>query len=71
MYNFTKDLEKNHSTLKKKLLPKGYTILDEFNCKGRNKNSFLRFLGGMNRGRPDAEDLKDAENFTKKLKQNL
>ena len=68
---FEKDLEKNHSTLKEKLLSKGYTIVDEFNCKGRNTNSFSRFFGGMNRGRPNAKDLKNAEKFAYKLKQKL
>jgi flavodoxin len=68
---FKRDLKKNHSTLKEKLQSKGYTIVDEFSCKGRNTNSFSRFFGGMNRGRPNAEDLKDAEKFAQNLKQNL
>jgi flavodoxin len=67
---FKRDIEKNHSTLKQKLQSKGYTIVDEFNCKGRNTNSFSRFLGGMNRGRPNAEDLKGAEKSAQNLKQN-
>ncbi len=66
-----KDLEKNHSTLKEKLESKGYMIADEFNCKGRNTNSFSRFFGGLNRGRPNAGDLKNAEEFAQKLKQKL
>jgi len=68
---FKRDIKKNHSTLKQKLQSKGYTIVDEFSCKGRNTNSFSRFFGGMNRGRPNAEDLKDAEEFAQNLKQNL
>jgi flavodoxin len=68
---FKKDLEKNHSTLKEKLQSKGYTIVDEFNCKGRNTNSFSRFFGGLNRGRPNVEDLKNAETFAQNLKQRL
>jgi flavodoxin len=43
--------------------------VDEFNCPGFNTNSFLRVLGGMNRGRPNAKDLKHAEEFAQKLKQ--
>jgi len=42
---FKRDLKKNHSTLKEKLQSKGYTIVDEFSCKGRNTNSFSSFLG--------------------------
>ena len=61
---------KNHSTLREKLESKGYTIVDEFQCKGFNTNSFLRLFGGMNKGRPNSEDLKNAEEFAQKLKQN-
>ena len=61
---------KDHSTLREKLESKGYTIVDEFQCKGFNTNSFLRLFGGMNKGRPNSEDLKNAEEFAQKLKQN-
>jgi flavodoxin len=62
-----KKLAEDHSTLREKLESKGYTIVDEFQCKGFNTNSFLRYFGGMNRGRPNAEDLKHAEEFAKNL----
>ncbi len=61
---------KDHNTLREKLESKGYIIVDEFQCKGFNTNSFLRFFGGMNKGRPNAGDLKNAEEFALKLKQN-
>ncbi len=63
--------EKDHSTLREKLESKGYRIVDEFQCKGFNTNSFLRFFGGMNKGRPNAEDLQNAEDFAQKIKQQL
>jgi len=63
--------EKDHSLLRKKLESKGYRIVDEFQCKGFNTNSFMRFFGGMNKGRPNAKDLKNAEEFAQKLKQQL
>ena len=59
----------DHSALRKKLQSKGYIIVDEFSCKGFNTNSFLKFFGGMNKGRPNAEDLKHAEEFAVNLKQ--
>ena len=59
---------KNHSALREKLQAKGYLIVDEFNCKGFNTNSFLKYFGGMNKGRPNAEDLKHAEEFAQNLK---
>ena len=52
---------KDHSLLSGKLQAKGYLIVGESNCKGFNTNSFPRYLGGMNRCRPNAEDLKHAE----------
>ena len=61
----------DHSTLRKKLECKGYRLVDEFQCKGFNTNSFMRFFGGMNRGRPNAKDLKNAEECAQKLKQKL
>lgn len=54
---------KDHATLREKLELKGYVIMDEFQCKGFNTNSFLKLFGGMNKGRPNARDLKDAEEF--------
>jgi flavodoxin len=58
----------DHSTLREKLESKGYMIVDEFACKGFNTNSFLKHFGGMNKGRPNAEDLKHAEEFSQNLK---
>ena len=57
----------DHSLLREKLRSKGYIIVDEFACKGFNTNSFMRYLGGMNKGRPNEEDLKNAEDVGKKL----
>ena len=62
---------KDHSLLREKLQSKGYQIVDEFSCKGFNTNSFLKVFGGMNKGRPNAKDLKHAEKFAQNLKQNL
>ena len=58
----------NHSLLREKLQSKGYTIVDEFGCVGFNTNSFLKLFGGINKGRPNAEDLKHAEEFVQNLK---
>jgi flavodoxin len=64
-------IAKDHSMLREKLQSKGYEILDDFQCKGFNTNSFMKYFGGMNKGRPNAEDLKHAEEFAQSLKQNL
>jgi flavodoxin len=62
---------KNHSQLKEKLQDKGYVIIDEVSCVGLNTNAFLRHIGGINKGRPNAEDLRHTEEFAKKLKNTV
>jgi len=59
---------KDHATLREKLESKGYVSIDEFQCKGFNTNSFLKLFGGMNKGRPNTEDLEHAEEFALNLK---
>lgn len=59
---------KNHHALREKLQSKGYMIVNEFSCAGFNTNSFLQRFGGINKGRPNAEDLKHAEEFALNLK---
>jgi flavodoxin len=66
-----KKVVKDHSFLREKLQSKGCIIVDEFQCKGFNTNSFMKYFGGMNKGRPNAEDLKNAKEFAQNLKQNL
>jgi flavodoxin len=60
-------VEKDHSLLREKLRAKGYLITAEYSCKGYNTNSFLKYVGGMNRGKPDGDDLRDAEQFISAL----
>jgi flavodoxin len=59
---------KCHTTLKDILQSKGYTIVDEFGCAGFNTNKILKWFGGINKGRPNAEDFRHAEEFALKLK---
>jgi len=66
-----KKLAKDHSSLRGKLQSKGYLIIDEFQCKGFNTNSFLKYFGGINKGQPNSEDLKHAEEFASKVKGQL
>lgn len=62
---------RDHAQLRKKLASKGYIIVGEFSCRGFNTNSFLKLFGGMNKGRPNAEDLQNAEAFALNLKQTI
>jgi hypothetical protein len=63
-------IEMNHAQMGQKLQAKGYTVIGEFGCAGWNTNSFLRYFGGFNKGRPDASDLADARTFAKRMLQN-
>ena len=58
---------KDHARLREILRSKGYEIAGEFSCKGFNTNSFLKFFGGMNKSRPNTEDIKNAESFACKM----
>ncbi len=62
-------VDKNHAALREKLRAKGYEIVGEFGCPGFNDNRFLRLIGGLNRGRPNAEDLERARSFARQLMQ--
>ena len=70
-YATDKSIDEPHSALREKLQSKGYTIVDEYNCAGFNTNSFLKYFGGMNKGKPNAEDLRDAEEFAQSLMRDL
>lgn len=59
-----------HRSLNEKLEKKSAVIVDEFFCLGFNTNSFLKYLGGMNKGRPNENDFKRAEDFAEKMKQD-
>lgn len=74
---------RDHKPLKEKLTNKGYTILDDFNCRGFDTNTsfehgiilsivswFVQLIGGINKGRPNQQDLEDAEEFAEKIKKN-
>ena len=64
---FQMQIRKNHATLKAMLERKGYAIAGDFSCVGHNSNSFLRYFGGLNQGRPDERDLEQARDFARRL----
>ncbi|MFH1513017.1 MAG: flavodoxin family protein [Bacillota bacterium] len=57
----------DHLQLRRKLEAKGYRVVGDFNCAGFNTNVFLKFFGGVNKGRPSADDLALAANFAGSL----
>lgn len=56
-----------HSTLRKRLEAKGFTLHGEYCCKALDTMGMLRLFGGVNKGRPNDEDLADARRFASKL----
>jgi flavodoxin len=62
-----KKMHNDHKTLREKLESRNFNILDEFGCSGFNTNSVLKLFGGMNKGRPNEEDINNAEIFAEKL----
>jgi flavodoxin len=60
----------DHRKLREKLGAKGYAVIGNFNCAGFNTNVFLKYFGGINKGRPNAQDLADAAAFARELSAN-
>jgi len=67
----SKMIDDPHTPLRIIIEAKGGIIIDEFNCAGFNDNSFLKLFGGMNKGRPNAVDLQEAEDFSESLKRHV
>jgi len=53
--------------LKEKLQRKGFHIIGEFSCRGYDTYRATKLVGGINRGRPNIRDLKQAEDFARGL----
>jgi flavodoxin len=58
-------------SLKERLRGKGFDIIGEFSCRGYDTSRAAMIIGGINRGRPNARDLRQAEDFARRLKHSL
>ena len=58
---------KLNDKLKKILIGKGFEITGEFSCRGFDTCGVLKFIGGINKGRPDERDLRNADEFGRKI----
>ena len=54
--------------LKRKLQREGFDIIGEFSCRGLDTYRATKLVGGINKGRPDAKDLRQAKDFARSLK---
>ena len=60
-----------HASLKEKLVKRGFFIVDEFSCKGWDTWGPMKLFGGINKGRPNEEDLAEARAFARGLKNKI
>lgn len=56
-----------HRALKRQLNEKGWTIVGEFSCRGFDTYGLTKLVGGVAKGRPNDQDLRDAEEFAQSL----
>ena len=64
---------KYNDWLEKNLSEKGFEVIGEFHCKGYYAYSIKGILSlkGLNKGKPDETDLKNAETFALSLKEKI
>lgn len=68
-FTSTVPVKKFHQDLREALIEKGFDIIGEFCCRGFIDYSFSKYIfGGLNKGRPNKQDLKTAKQFAKQLK---
>ena len=58
-----------HGSFKELLANRGFSVVGDFSCKGRVTWGPYRLIGGINKGRPNDQDLEDARTFARGLKQ--
>ena len=56
-----------NSSIRSKLQEKALEIVGEFACKGFNTFGPLKLFGGINKGRPNSDDVQAAKIFAQKL----
>jgi flavodoxin len=66
-----KRMDKYHEPLRSKMVGKGFNILGEFTSFGLDTEGMLRLSGGANKGRPNEEDIKRAEDFARTLQKKI
>lgn len=56
-----------NKALLKRLNSVGFKVIDNFSCRGYDTNGVLEYIGGINKGKPDQEDLENAREFARSL----
>ena len=52
-----------HKIFKRQLLRKEFNVIGEFSCKGFDDYGPFKLIGGINKNKPDKNDLDDAKRF--------
>lgn len=60
-------VKRMHKALREKLLAKDFEIIGEFNCPGWDTWGPYKYIGGLNKNRPNDNDLAKAKDFAKQL----
>ena len=60
-----------NQSLKEKLSEKGFSIVDEFSCRGYDTYGPFKIIGGISKGRPNKKDLEQARKFAQNLLEKL
>jgi flavodoxin len=59
-----------HKALRDKLIKQGFNVVGEFSCRGfSDYHDIFKLFGGVNKGKPNDEDLRHSKNFALNLKQ--
>jgi len=59
----------NHAAFKELLVRRGFSVVGDFSCKAWDSWGPLKLFGGINKGRPNEEDLEEAREFARGLKE--
>ena len=57
--------------IRRQLASTGFDVLDSFSCRGVDTVGPLRFIGGVNKGRPNERDLDRAAAFALRLRERV
>jgi flavodoxin len=53
--------------LKNKLQEKGFEVVGIFSCRGWDTFGLLKYFGGINKGKPNENDIQKAKDFARRL----
>ena len=56
-----------HRSLRRRLRRRGFTIVDEYACRGHDTYGLLSLVGGIHKNRPNRRDIVQAQRFAAQL----